>query len=133
MAHKYLYSGKWMDFRRQYMLTEKNKGPRFEGDDEDYTNDNLNYEFEAARWELKPRYLKEFFGYDVRKQALTCFNCSDERTSWCDREWEFAQRHPEGGVACVVCFHHYSDEEYKSLTDEGDRELKEQIQKHNRN
>jgi hypothetical protein len=68
-AHGYLYEkGKWMDFRRQYMLIEQKSGPDFDYD-EDFTNDNLNREFDAARWELEPRHLREFFGYDVRKRG----------------------------------------------------------------
>jgi hypothetical protein len=129
-AHGYLYEkGKWMDFRRQYTLTEQKGGPNFDYD-EDFTNDNLNREFDAVRWELEPRHLREFFGYDVRKQGLVCFNCLDQRTSWCDREWDFAQRQRGGGVKCVVCSHQYTDVQYKELADEAARELEEQKQKY---
>ena len=75
-AHKQLYNKEtWMDFRRNYMLTQQHNAPQWDVDDS--TNDFLNYEFEALRWSLAPRHLLEFFGYDVRKRALRCYNCED--------------------------------------------------------
>lgn len=128
-AHGYLYEkGKWMDFRRQHMLTEQSIAPDFDYA-EDFTNDSLNYEFEAVRYELEPRHLREFFGYDVRKRGLVCFNCLDRRTKRCDRQWEFAQRQRGGGIKCVVCAHHYTDAQYKDLEDDA-REFEEQKRKY---
>jgi hypothetical protein len=130
-AHGYLYDkGKWMQFRREHMVTEANTGPRYEGLDEDFTNDSLNYEFEAVRSDLEPRYLREFFGYDSRRRDLTCFNCQNQRTQWCDRNWDFAQRQRSGGVRCVVCDHSYTDQEYQALADEQSKELAEQQRKY---
>jgi hypothetical protein len=125
-AHGHLYEkGKWMDFRREYMLTEQKTGPNFDYG-EDYTNDALNREFEAVRWELQPRHLREFFGYDTRRHSLDCFNCQDMSTSSCDRQWDFAQRQRGGGVKCIVCAHQYTDAEYDKLADEAAKELEDQ-------
>jgi hypothetical protein len=107
------------------MITEQNNAPNFE-DGEDSTNDSLNYEFDALRLELEPRYLREFFGYDTRKRDLSCFNCQDCRTSWCDRDWEFAQRQKGGGVKCVVCSHRYTDAEYNELAEIAAKEYEEE-------
>ena len=116
-AHGHLYQkGTWMEFRRKYMLTEQTNEPQLLLEyEEDYTDDRLTYEFEALRRSLEPRHLREFFGYDVTKRALTCYNCEDERSRWCDRSWEFAQRQKDETVRCVVCAHVYTREEYKRL------------------
>jgi|ERR1700733_10552148 hypothetical protein len=107
------------------MLTEQSNAPNFDYE-EDFTNDRLNYEFEALCSEIEPRYLREFFGYDVRKRDLTCFNCLDHRTSSCDRHWEFAQREKGGGVKCVVCSHRYTDAEYNELAEIAAKEFEEE-------
>lgn len=77
------------------MVTEVTRGPNFDESD-DYTNDKLNHEFETLLSELEPRYLREFFGCETKKRDLTCFNCLDQRTSWCDQDWEFAQKQKGG-------------------------------------
>jgi hypothetical protein len=116
-----------MDFRRKDMVTEVTRGPNFDESD-DYTNDKLNHEFETLLSELEPRYLREFFGCETKKRDLTCFNCLDQRTSWCDQDWEFAQKQ-KGGVKCVGCHHWYTDAGYKELADTYAKELEEQRQK----
>jgi hypothetical protein len=56
-AHGHLYDkGSWIEFRRMYMLTEQSNAPNFDYE-EDFTNDRLNYEFEALCAEIEPRYL----------------------------------------------------------------------------
>jgi hypothetical protein len=129
-AHGHLYGKRtWMAFRRRYILTEQNNGPRFDYS-EDYTNDRMNQEFETLCLELEPRYLREFFDYNPNKRALTCFNCQDQRTSWCDRHWEFAQRKRGGIVGCVVCTHQYTQAEYKELENIAAEKLEESERKY---
>jgi hypothetical protein len=124
-AHGQLYQkGTWMQFRRKYMLTEQKEAPQFLSV-EDVTNDTLNYEFETLRWSLTPQKLREFFGYDVRKRELTCFNCEEQRSGYCDRNWAFAQRQKDGTVKCTVCDHIYTQAEYKTYEDEAEKERAE--------
>jgi hypothetical protein len=128
-AHGHLYvKGTWMEFRRQH-LSRATPLPEVY-DYEDNTNDTLNYEFANLMSELQPSELREFFGYDSRKRGVTCFNCLDQRTSWCDVHWDFAQKQKDGFVKCVVCRHVYTEAEYKELADVAAKELAESKRKY---
>jgi len=124
-AHGLLYGkGTWLEFRRRHLTIEAQPSEVYP-DYEDSTNDTLNHEFSSLLSELQPSELREFFGFDSRKSGLTCFNCLDQRTQWCDVHWDFAQKQKDGAVKCVVCQHLYASAEYKELADEAARELAE--------
>ena len=105
-----------MEFRRKYIVTESKMGPIFR-DSEDDTNDRLGFEFEALKHQLEPRHLRKFFNYDPRRKNLDCFHCLDGRTSWCDRQWTFAQRQKDKTIRCPVCATSYTEAEYKERFD----------------
>jgi hypothetical protein len=114
-AHDHLFEkGKWMDFRRQHMITEQKRGPTYDFE-ENSTKDTLNYEFEALLEVLEPKELQDSFGFNIEKERLICFNCTDARTSACDRTWDFAQRKRTGVIRCAVCSHFYTLAQYEAI------------------
>jgi hypothetical protein len=130
-AQKYLYpSTTWMEFRRSHLVAERTKAPTY-GDDEDFTNDKLNQEFEALKAELPPWALRDYFGFASRKRNLECFHCMDLRTDYSEKYlWDNAQRQKDGNIRCVVCSHVYTPSEYKELEDAAAKELEEQKRKY---
>jgi hypothetical protein len=112
-AHKLLYPAQmWVEFRREYLIDSGEYSDTenvFSGDD--YTNDKLTSEVEAAFGELEPRYKKRYFGYDPRKQGLRCPKCLGMQDR--DDDWAFAQKQKDGSIKCCVCLTNYDQVEYE--------------------
>lgn len=112
-AHKSLFPHEnWVAFRRKYLVTTgeySDKEGIFTGDD--YTNDRICREVEAALSELEPRKARQFFGYDKKKRDLRCPKCLELRTN--DDEWRFAQRKNDGNIKCIACLSVYKQQEYE--------------------
>jgi hypothetical protein len=112
IAYRYLFpAGKWLDFRRRYMISTGAYGGPTDYDD-DVTHSNFMQELRVAIASLENRYTKLFLGFDKRRKALLCPECSAQRADWDDQEADFAQRQKDGSVACIACASSWATEEY---------------------
>lgn len=111
-AHRLLFPGQlWVEFRKNYLDSTGEYADTegiFTGDD--YTNDKICSEIEAALGELSSQHAKLYFQYDHRKKGLRCPLCLERRNG--DDEWRFAQKQKDGNIRCIACLSVYPKDDY---------------------
>ncbi len=115
VAHKALFPmDDWVTFRREYLqFTEEysDKDLMYTGDD--YTNDKICSELDAAIEELPNKITKRMFGYNKKQKPLRCPTCLERRNG--DDEWSFAQiQRNDQIIRCAACLSTFNFGEYKT-------------------
>jgi hypothetical protein len=113
-AHKSLFPGEeWILFRKRYLdSTEEyaDKEGIYTGDD--YTNNRICSELDAALAEVSPAIAKTIFRYDKKKKSFSCPGCLEQRADT-DEEWRFAQIRDDKTIRCAACLSVFTLDEYK--------------------
>lgn len=105
-----IHPGKrWQAFCKTNMEASGKAGPLSEYDD-DWTHSKWLREFEAAVNVLDGAGAKRHFGFNKRKSALFCPRCWEERPKRDSDERNYAQRKPDGTIACAACMAVYQSE-----------------------